>query len=247
MLTILALQNNWSIKQIDFSNAFVQAPMKRDVYVSLPQLFTEFDGIPAAELCMKLHKSLYGMREAPRLWHDHLAKALVKAGFRQSPHDSGVFYDKGMALAIYVDDVLFFGPSAEAMDPVIKELQLEGFELKIEKDAQDKTYDFLGVHIEKFKSADGQEYIKMTQHGLIKKFLETVGMTDCNPKDSPCNVQPLGTDKNGKRHFEPWDYASAVGMLMYLSGNAYPEIQFAVHQCARFSHAPRHSHAMAVK
>ena len=61
MLTILALQNNWNIKQIDFSNAFVQAPMERDVYISLPQLFTEFNGIPASELWMKLNKSLYGL------------------------------------------------------------------------------------------------------------------------------------------------------------------------------------------
>ena len=72
-------------------------------------------------------------------------------------------------------------------------------------------------------------------------------MTESNPKDTPCSVQPLGTDANGKHHFENWDYASAVGMLMHLAGNAYPEIQFAVHQCARFSHAPRHSHAIAVK
>ena len=34
---------------------------------------------------------------------------------------------------------------------------------------------------------------------------------------------------------------------MYLAGNVYPEIQYAVHQCARFTHAPRHSHAVAVK
>ena len=36
-------------------------------------------------------------------------------------------------------------------------------------------------------------------------------------------------------------------MLMYLAGNAYPEIQYAVHPCARFTHAPRHSHAVTVK
>ena len=34
---------------------------------------------------------------------------------------------------------------------------------------------------------------------------------------------------------------------MYLAGNTYPEIQYAVHQCARLTHAPRHSHAEAVK
>ena len=247
MLTILALQNKWDIKQIDFSNAFVQAPMTRDVYISLPQLFTDYKGIPASELCMKLNKSLYGLREAPKLWSDYLAKALLKAGFTQSAEDPGVYYGRGMALAVYVDDVLLFGPSAQEMLTVIQELQVDGFDLKIEKTATDQAYDFLGVRIEQFTDKDGVPFNKMTQHGLIKKFLETVDMVNCNPKDSPCNVQPLGTDKNGKRHFENWDYASAVGMLMYLAGNAHPEIQFAVHQCARFCHAPRHSHAIAVK
>jgi hypothetical protein len=36
-------------------------------------------------------------------------------------------------------------------------------------------------------------------------------------------------------------------MLMYLSSNAHPEIQFSVHQCARFTHCPRASHKEAVK
>ena len=34
---------------------------------------------------------------------------------------------------------------------------------------------------------------------------------------------------------------------MYLAGNAHPEIQFSVHQCACFSHAPSHSHVIAIK
>ena len=36
-------------------------------------------------------------------------------------------------------------------------------------------------------------------------------------------------------------------MLLYLSSNSRPDIQFAVHQCARFTHAPRNSHADAIK
>jgi hypothetical protein len=32
-----------------------------------------------------------------------------------------------------------------------------------------------------------------------------------------------------------------------LASNAHPEIQFAVHQCARFTHCPRSSHADAIK
>ena len=72
-------------------------------------------------------------------------------------------------------------------------------------------------------------------------------MEDCNHKDTPCNLQPLGTDANGKPYKETWEYASVVGMLMYLCNNAYPEIQFAVHQCARFTHCPKNSHAEAIK
>ena len=34
---------------------------------------------------------------------------------------------------------------------------------------------------------------------------------------------------------------------MYLSGNSHPEIQFAVHQCARFPHSLRKTHSQAVK
>jgi hypothetical protein len=36
-------------------------------------------------------------------------------------------------------------------------------------------------------------------------------------------------------------------MLLYLSSNTCPDIQFAVHQAARFTHAPRKSHGQAVK
>ena len=38
-----------------------------------------------------------------------------------------------------------------------------------------------------------------------------------------------------------------VGMLLYLSNNLRPDIQFAVHQCARFTHCPRDSDAKAIK
>jgi hypothetical protein len=44
-----------------------------------------------------------------------------------------------------------------------------------------------------------------------------------------------------------WNYSSAIGQLLYLSSNTRPDIQFAVHQCARFSHSPKKSHGQAVK
>jgi hypothetical protein len=60
-------------------------------------------------------------------------------------------------------------------------------------------------------------------------------------------VEPLGSNNQDPSFKESWNYASAVGMLMYLSANSHPEIGFAVHQCARFTHNPRASHGRAIK
>ena len=76
MITVISLQQKWKTKQIDFSNAFVQAPLEKDVYVTLPAMFEDSSGIDSNDLCLKLEKSLYGMTETPKLWNDHLAKSL---------------------------------------------------------------------------------------------------------------------------------------------------------------------------
>jgi hypothetical protein len=46
---------------------------------------------------------------------------------------------------------------------------------------------------------------------------------------------------------ESWSYRSIIGMLLYLCTNTRPDIAFAVSQAARFSSAPKQSHATAVK
>ena len=46
---------------------------------------------------------------------------------------------------------------------------------------------------------------------------------------------------------EDWEYASIIGMLMYLANNSRPDIAHAVHACARYTHSPKKSHATAVK
>ena len=145
------------------------------------------------------------MCEALKLWNDWLQKALTCSSLQPSHEDPGIYYGQGMVIAVYVDDVLFFGPSEADMEKVINELQDDGFELKREKGGDDTVYNFLGINI-----TESTNSIKLTQHGLIKKFLSTANMLDCNIKTTPCSTTPLGTDKDGPHHCEPWEYASAV-------------------------------------
>ena len=93
-------------------------------------MFDDTSGVPSKELCLKLNKSLYGLKEAPKLWADFLAGALERQGFVATSQDAAVFLGHGMAIVVYVDDVLFCGPDKSKMEEVINNLQLKGFELK---------------------------------------------------------------------------------------------------------------------
>ena len=78
----------------------------------------------------------------------------------------------------------------------------------------------------------------MQQIGLIARVLKATGLQDCNPCKIPTSQKPLGIDNNGLEFTEQWSYSSVVGMLLYLAANSHPEIAYAVHQCARFTHNP---------
>jgi hypothetical protein len=143
-----------------------------------------------------------------------------------------------MVILTYCDDCLFFHRNQSAIDKVIDALREDRLSLTVEED----IFSFLGVEV---VNKEGNE-IELLQKGLIDKVLKTCGMINCNTKETPANPVPLGTDSMGPRWDADWDYSSVVGMLMYLCSNSRPDIQFAVHQCARFTHCPRKSHEQAI-
>jgi hypothetical protein len=57
----------------------------------------------------------------------------------------------------------------------------------------------------------------------------------------------LQADQDGPPREHNWNYRAIIGMLTYLSTSTRPDIAFAVHQCARFSVAPRRSHEIAIR
>jgi len=78
----------------------------------------------------------------------------------------------------------------------------------------------------------------LLQTSLIDKVLCTTRMADCNAKPMPAATHPLGFDVSGAHTKESWSDALVIGMLMYLASNSHPDIQYAIQQCARFTHNP---------
>jgi hypothetical protein len=138
---------------------------------------------------------------------------------------------KKIMCMVYVYDTIFAGPDGELIDAEIKGLgvnskeQSHSFELRDEGEVGD----FLGIQIRK----TGPITFELTQTGLIDKVLKAAGLEECHGVSTPAETKALGSDLEGAPFEEEWDYASIIGMLMYLSANKRPDIAFAVHQAAR--------------
>ncbi|CAI7850449.1 unnamed protein product [Closterium sp. NIES-54] len=108
ILRAIAAMNRKKLRQIDVANAFLYAPVDAEILVEL----SHRSNAGPNQIC-QLEKSLYGIKQAPRLWQQHLHAPLIRIGFLQIPHDQGMYrLTKGsdyILLIVYVDDLLYIG------------------------------------------------------------------------------------------------------------------------------------------
>jgi Reverse transcriptase (RNA-dependent DNA polymerase) len=85
--TVLAIsaQLGLTVRQTDVDTAFLNAPIKEDIWVRIPTgtpLADNDDGI------YKLQMSLYGLKQAPREWNNSINGFLIQSGFKRMEADS---------------------------------------------------------------------------------------------------------------------------------------------------------------
>lgn len=244
LMLVLTIIFRLATRQIDFSNAFAQTdiPATEDVYVEMPSHFSSTDGIDSV---LKLNKALYGQLDSPKRWWFKIRAGLIKRGLVSSTVDPCLFISKHIICMCYVDDICLVATSQKRIDDFLQTFKDDGDEFNWEMTEEGTINDFLGIKIT--RSASERTWT-MTQTGLIDKVLAATGMTNCNAKETPTSsdCRALGTHKDSQRAIEKWSYRSILGMTMYLASNSRPDISFAVHQCARFSHDPKVEHEQAL-
>ncbi len=126
----LAAQNQWSLWQLDVSNAFLHGLLKESVFMAQPIGF--LDSAKPSHVC-QLHKSLYGLKQAPRAWFERFTSHLLTMGFSASIVDASMFIlhhgSTTVYMLLYVDDIIITGYNPTAISDIITQLST-AFELK---------------------------------------------------------------------------------------------------------------------
>nr|GEX32770.1 hypothetical protein [Tanacetum cinerariifolium] len=81
--------------QMDVKTAFLNGPLKEEVYVAQPNGFVDPDH---PEKVYRLRKALYGLKQALKAWYDELSKFMISKGFTKGlqihQSTSGIFINQ---------------------------------------------------------------------------------------------------------------------------------------------------------
>nr|GEW68070.1 zinc finger, CCHC-type [Tanacetum cinerariifolium] len=180
LLIAMALIHNLIIHQMDVKKAFLNGDLEEEVYMKQPLGCI----MPGNEnkVC-KLIKSLYGLKQSPKQWHQNFDEVVLSNGYLLNQADKCVYskFDassKGVIICLYVDDMLIFGTNQVQVD-LTKEFLSSGFSMKDIKEA----YVILGIRIK--HESNG---IAISQSYYIEKVLKKFNYSDYTPVSTPLDT-----------------------------------------------------------
>ncbi|CAI7902763.1 unnamed protein product, partial [Closterium sp. NIES-53] len=125
VLLHVAAQRDYELHSLDFSTTFLQGSLHEEIWLRRP---LGFSGSFPAGTQWSLRRQVYGLRQAPRQWHDTLRTTLAALGFTPSTADPSLFLRTDTSLPpfcvlVYVNDLVFATADIEALTLVKSELQ----------------------------------------------------------------------------------------------------------------------------
>ncbi|CAI7797386.1 unnamed protein product [Closterium sp. NIES-53] len=111
VLLHVAAQRDYELHSLDFSTAVLQGSLHEEIWLRRPPGFTE--SFPAGSQ-WSLWRPVYGLRQAPREWHDTLRTTLAALGFALATADQSVFLRTDTSLPPFYVLIVVQDPSFSA-------------------------------------------------------------------------------------------------------------------------------------
>ena len=232
VLMIVIQVMNYKVKSFDVETAFLNGDLKETIYMKAPQGLMEVEKLEEKGVgVLKLRKSLYGLVQAARQWHEKFENVILKLGFMKNQIDPCMFLkereDKRVYICLYVDDGIITGDE-ELLEESIQQLS-NNFNLKV----QEGMKDFLGCEI-----AIGNDVGTIKQTRIIEK-LEKDWKLDIKKKvfktPTPEGYKVIRPEEKDKlmEVIEQKKFRSGIGTLMYLVKLSRPELSNSVRELSK--------------
>jgi hypothetical protein len=237
ILLAYATYHGFKLYQMDVKSAFLNGPIKEEVYVEQPPGFEDSE---YPNHVYKLSKAHYRLKQAPRAWYECQRDFLITNGFQVGKADPTLF-TKTIAndlfvCQIYVDDIIF-GSTNKSTCEEFSKIMIQKFEMSM----MGELKYFLGFQVKQL-----QEGTFISQTKYIQDILTKFGMKDAKPIKTPMGTNGhLDLDTGGKS-VDQKVYLSMVGSLLYLCASR-PDIMLSVCMCARSQADPKEVHLRVVK
>ncbi|CAI7829714.1 unnamed protein product [Closterium sp. NIES-53] len=190
-------RRDYELHSLDLSTAFLQGSLHEEIWLRRPPGFTRT--FPA-DTQWSLRRPVYGLRQAPREWHDTLRTTLAALGFAPPTADPSLFLRTGTSLLtfyvlVYVDDLVFATVDTEALT-------------FITPDRARRT-------------------ITLTQSHMVHQVLQRFGFQFSSPQPTPLSTSHSLSAPPSDKSVEPsGPYPELVGCLMYVMTCTRPDLAY---------------------
>jgi hypothetical protein len=176
VLIALAASHDLLIHQMDVKTTFLNGELDEEIYMKQPEGFVTHghDNM----VCI-LRKSLYGLKQMPKKWHEKFDRTLMSKGFVVNEADTCVYYrfvgGKGVILCLYMDNILIFGTSIDVINDV-KSFLSQNFDMKDLGEAN---------VILNIKLINGENGIILKQSHYVENILNCFGVSVSKASPTP--------------------------------------------------------------
>ncbi|CAI7795732.1 unnamed protein product [Closterium sp. NIES-53] len=235
---------DYELHSLDFSTAFLQGSLHEEIWLRRPPGFT---GSFPPGTQWSLWRPVYGLRQAPREWHDTLRITLAALGFAPSTADPSLFLRTDTSLLsfyilVYVDDLVFATADTAGLARVKSELQKRHTCTDL-----GELRSYLGLQITRDRA---QRAITLTQSHMVQQVLQRFGFTYSSPQATPLSTRHSLSALPSEESVESsGPYPELVGCLMYLMTCTRPDLAYPLSILARYVAPGRHrpEHMAAAK
>ncbi|CAI7909841.1 unnamed protein product, partial [Closterium sp. NIES-54] len=239
VLLHVAAHRDYELHSLDFSTAFLQGSLHEEIWLRRPPGFT---GSFPPGTQWSLRHPVYGLRQAPREWHDTLRTTLAALGFAPSTADPSMFLRTDTSLPpfyilVYVDNLVFATADTAGLAYVKSELQKRHTCTDL-----GELRSYLGLQITRDRACNT---ITLTQSHMVQQVLQRFGFTYSSPQATPLptrhSLSALPSDESVE---SSGPYPELVGCLMYLMTCTRPDLAYPLSILARYVapgiHRPEH-------